>query len=126
MRRPPSWTGTPGPPSSLAPSGAREPPGCGRRVPAAVGESLRRIARQPSRADIEDLIAPRGLRLDVEDGAYDLFLRRARQDVFGAREIKRVVDADLRQPLAEHLLSGPLPGDPARGRGRDGIKILRA
>jgi hypothetical protein len=37
-----------------------------------------------------------------------------------------VVDADLRQPLAEHLLSGPLPGDPARGRGRDGIKILRA
>jgi ATP-dependent Clp protease ATP-binding subunit ClpC len=89
-------------------------------------ESLQRIARQYVK-EIEDLIAPRGLHLEVEDRAYDLFLRRARQDVFGAREIKRVVDADLRQPLAEHLLSGPLPGETLRVVAEgDGIKILRA
>jgi ATP-dependent Clp protease ATP-binding subunit ClpA len=62
----------------------------------------------------------------VDDEAYLHFLRHAQSELFGAREIRRVVDSDLRRPLAEHLLAGPSGAGTIRVvAGRGGIEILR-
>ena len=65
--------------------------------------ALRRIVDGYVRA-IEALVADRGVRLDLSPEVYDHLLARADADRFGARELQRLVDLELRQPLAEEIV----------------------
>ncbi len=72
--------------------------------------SLRLIVDQYV-AGIEQLLAPRGWRLELEDSVYEHLIEKGFSPEFGARELRRVVDLEVRQPLARELLErGDGPG----------------
>ena len=54
--------------------------------------------------EIEELGAERGVKLELDDDSYDYLLQNGASDRFGARELRRVVDQRLRQPLAREFL----------------------
>jgi ATP-dependent Clp protease ATP-binding subunit ClpA len=66
-------------------------------------EHLRRIIDRHIAA-IEELLEPRGFRLEIEDPVYDRLMELGAGDRFGARELRRVVDRHLRQSLARLIL----------------------
>ena len=51
-------------------------------------------------------LAPRNLSLKLHDGVYDLLLLQGYKPEYGARELKRVIDRMIAQPLANALLRG--------------------
>jgi len=55
-------------------------------------------------ADIEALLRGRNLHLDLDEAVYEHLLELADCKTFGARELQRVVDRHLRQPLATEVL----------------------
>lgn len=55
-------------------------------------------------ADIEALLRERNLTLDLDEAVYTHLLDLADCEKFGARELQRVVDRHLRQPLATEVL----------------------
>jgi len=76
--------------------------------------SLRRIIDRYVH-DIELLLAARKASLQLEDGVYDYLTQLGESEDYGARELRRVVDVNLRQPLAEELLR----------RGGDAVGTIR-
>ena len=54
--------------------------------------------------EIEELGADRGVKLELDDDSYDYLLQNGSSERFGARELRRVVDQRLRQPLAREFL----------------------
>ena len=64
---------------------------------------LRKIVDRYLQA-IEELGAERELKLELDDDSYDYLLRNGASERFGARELRRVVDQKLRQPLAREFL----------------------
>ena len=64
---------------------------------------LRRIVDQYVHG-IEQLLAARQLELALDEAVYDHLLLLAKCEQFGARELRRVVDHELRQPLAREVL----------------------
>ncbi len=74
--------------------------------------------------EIEELAASRDLALKLEPPVYEFLIDRAISDRFGARELRRVVDRQLRQPLAEALLQrGERAGSVRIGLGAKGISF---
>lgn len=65
--------------------------------------------------DIEQLMAARKAKLQLEDSVYDHLTQLGESEEYGARELRRVVDVNLRQPLAEELLR----------RGGDSVGTIR-
>ncbi|MEZ5965329.1 MAG: ATP-dependent Clp protease ATP-binding subunit [Planctomycetota bacterium] len=65
--------------------------------------SLRRIIDRYVH-DIEQLLAARKAKLQLDDTVYDHLTKLGESEDYGARELRRVVDVNLRQPLAEELL----------------------
>jgi ATP-dependent Clp protease ATP-binding subunit ClpC len=59
--------------------------------------------------EIEALGAPRGLRLEVDEPARDWLIRQSDPRFFGARELRRVVERCVRQPLAHEILRRSVP-----------------
>ncbi|MEQ8763726.1 MAG: ATP-dependent Clp protease ATP-binding subunit [Planctomycetota bacterium] len=59
---------------------------------------------------IRGLLEPRGFGLEVSDEVKMLLVRAGTSDTFGARELRRVVDRMLRQPLADEILEHPSGG----------------
>jgi len=57
--------------------------------------------------EIEQLLAERKVKVELDENVYDHLLQLGDTDQFGARELKRVVDRTIRQPLAEELLAHP-------------------
>jgi ATP-dependent Clp protease ATP-binding subunit ClpC len=81
--------------------------------------SLRRIIDRYV-GGIQSLGAERGLSLELDDDVYEHLIRLGDSERFGARELRRVVDQHVRQPLAREFLNrGPNVG-PVRVRFRDG------
>ncbi|TAH37000.1 MAG: ATP-dependent Clp protease ATP-binding subunit [Planctomycetota bacterium] len=64
---------------------------------------LRRIVDQYVHG-IEQLLEARKLRLKLDESVYSHLLELANSREFGARELRRVVDHQLRQPLAREVL----------------------
>jgi len=81
--------------------------------------SLRRIIDRYVE-EIRALLAPRRITLDMEPAVYDLLIDRAVGDRYGARELRRVVDRCLRQPLARELLGRSTDGGTIRVTVTDG------
>ncbi len=69
-------------------------------------ESLRKIIDHYV-GELEERLAERGVELELESGVYDHLIGLGESDMFGARELRRVVDHELRQPLAEYVLREP-------------------
>jgi len=59
--------------------------------------------------ELEALGSARGLRLEVDEPARDWLIGQSDPRYFGARELRRVVDRCLRQPLAYELLQRSVP-----------------
>ncbi len=67
------------------------------------GDALRRIVDGYLK-DIEERLEERNVRLELTPEVYDHLLQQADTDAFGARELRRLVDRLVRQPLAEKIL----------------------
>ena len=55
-------------------------------------------------AGIEELLRARNLALELDEVVYEHLIQLGESERFGARELRRVVDVHLRQPLAEEVL----------------------
>jgi ATP-dependent Clp protease ATP-binding subunit ClpC len=66
-------------------------------------EPLRRII-DGYMGEISKLLAARDVQVELEDEVYDRLLDLADSDRFGARELHRLIDQKIRQPLAEEVL----------------------
>lgn len=63
-------------------------------------------------AEVQDFLAEQQLKMEVAPEVQDLILKEGVSKEFGARELRRVVNRVLRDPLAERLLGGEFrPGD---------------
>ena len=67
------------------------------------GTSLRHIIDQYI-GEIEAQLAEREIELSLDDAVYDHLIRLGESDTFGARELRRVVDQQIRQSLATEVL----------------------
>ncbi|MEO1745307.1 MAG: AAA family ATPase, partial [Pseudomonadota bacterium] len=55
---------------------------------------------------LEKLLEDRKITLDLEDAAYDWLAEKGYDPAYGARPLKRVIQRELQDPLAELILSG--------------------
>ncbi|MEO1748074.1 MAG: AAA family ATPase, partial [Pseudomonadota bacterium] len=58
---------------------------------------------------LEGLLADRKIRLDLEENAYTWLADRGYDPAYGARPLKRVIQRELQDPLAELILAGDAP-----------------
>lgn len=66
---------------------------------------IKQIARIQMRG-LEKRLAERGLKLDVTDAAFELLGNVGFDPVYGARPLKRAIQAQLENPLAQKILAG--------------------
>jgi len=75
---------------------------------------IRQIAKIQMRG-LEKRLAERGLRLEVSDKAFELLGNVGFDPVYGARPLKRAIQQQLENPLAQKILSGEfVSGDTIR------------
>ena len=75
---------------------------------------IREIAKIQMRG-LEKRLAERGLRIEVSDRAFDLLGSAGFDPVYGARPLKRAIQQQVENPLAERILSGAfVSGDTIR------------
>jgi ATP-dependent Clp protease ATP-binding subunit ClpB len=82
---------------------------------------IKQIARIQMQG-LEKRLAERGLRIEVSDAAFELLGNVGFDPIYGARPLKRAIQAQLENPLAQKILSGDFVGgdvirvDAAEGR----------
>ena len=64
-------------------------------------------------ADVEARLQEHGLRLDVAKPAREFIAREGYDPVYGARPLKRFIQAEIETPLAREIVAGDLPSDGA-------------
>ncbi|MFC7519336.1 ATP-dependent chaperone ClpB [Xanthomonas populi] len=70
---------------------------------------------------LEKRLSERGLKLDLDDAALELLGNVGFDPVYGARPLKRAIQSQVENPLAQHILSGQyLSGDTVRVRTEGG------
>lgn len=75
---------------------------------------------------LEKRLAERGLKLDLDDAALELLGNAGFDPVYGARPLKRAIQSQVENPLAQQILSGQyLSGDIVRVRD-DGGRLVFA
>src|SRR5690606_9976146 len=57
---------------------------------------------------LERLLADRRMSLELDDKAKALLAERGYDPVYGARPLKRVIQSELQNPLAEKILKGEI------------------
>ena len=76
-------------------------------------------------ARVENLLADRKIKLDLDEGARAWLGRVGYDPVYGARPLKRAVQRHLQDPLADLILKGEVPdGSTVRVREGDGALAL--
>ncbi|QCO68357.1 ATP-dependent chaperone ClpB [Luteimonas yindakuii] len=86
---------------------------------------IRQIARIQLRG-LEQRLADRGLRLEIGDAAFDLLGNVGFDPVYGARPLKRAVQQQLENPLAQKILAGEFAGgDTIRVDAEGGSLVFR-
>ena len=68
-------------------------------------QQIKQIARIQMRG-LEKRLAERGLKLEVSDPAFDLLANVGFDPIYGARPLKRAIQSQLENPLAQKILSG--------------------
>jgi ATP-dependent Clp protease ATP-binding subunit ClpC len=87
-------------------------------------ENLRAILDLMLKKEIE-LVAERGLTLEVSQAARTWLLAQNKHPEWGARPLRRIIQRHLREPLADYLLAAdPKPGTTVRvDAGDDGLTL---
>jgi ATP-dependent Clp protease ATP-binding subunit ClpB len=68
-------------------------------------QQIRSIARIQLRG-LEKRLAERGLKLDLSEKSFDLLGNVGFDPVYGARPLKRAIQAQIENPLAQKILAG--------------------
>ena len=83
-------------------------------------EHIRAIAKIQM-GHLERRLAERDLKLAIDDDALDLLANAGFDPVYGARPLKRAIQQQLENPLAQRILAGEFaPGDAIEVRNQDG------
>jgi len=82
--------------------------------------ALQRILQRQVAA-LGQLLSQRGVRLELDHTAQDWLIAQSDPQRFGARELRRVLDRFVRQPLARRLLEQPVPSESVRISVEDGV-----
>ena len=88
-------------------------------------QQIKQIARIQMRG-LEKRLAERGLKLVVSDAAFDLLGNVGFDPVYGARPLKRAIQAQLENPLAQKILSGAFVNGDTIEVGNDGGHLVFA
>jgi ATP-dependent Clp protease ATP-binding subunit ClpB len=88
-------------------------------------QQIKQIARIQMRG-LEKRLAERGLKLMVSDAAFDLLGNVGFDPVYGARPLKRAIQAQLENPLAQKILSGAFVNGDTIEVGNDGGHLVFA
>ena len=88
-------------------------------------QQIKQIARIQMRG-LERRLAERGLKLVVSDAAFDLLGNVGFDPVYGARPLKRAIQAQLENPLAQKILSGAFVNGDTIEVGNDGGHLVFA
>jgi ATP-dependent Clp protease ATP-binding subunit ClpA len=59
-------------------------------------------------AELEGQLAHRGIKFDVSQGAREMLAKRGFDPIFGARPMARLIQRELKDPLADEILFGRL------------------
>ena len=87
---------------------------------------IKQIARIQLRG-LEKRLAERGIRIELSDKAYDLLGNVGFDPVYGARPLKRAIQQQLENPLAQQILSGKFGnGDVVRVDAEGGALVFVA
>jgi ATP-dependent Clp protease ATP-binding subunit ClpB len=85
---------------------------------------IKQIARIQMQG-LEKRLAERGLRIEVSDEAFQLLGNVGFDPVYGARPLKRAIQSQLENPLAQKILSGEfLNGDVIRVDAAEGKLVF--
>ncbi len=85
---------------------------------------IKQIARIQMQG-LEKRLAERGLRIEVSDAAFELLGNVGFDPVYGARPLKRAIQSQLENPLAQKILSGEfLNGDVIRVDAAEGKLVF--
>ena len=79
-----------------------------------------------AKGSLEKRLAERGLKLMVSDAAFDLLGNVGFDPVYGARPLKRAIQAQLENPLAQKILSGAFVNGDTIEVGNDGGHLVFA
>jgi ATP-dependent Clp protease ATP-binding subunit ClpB len=88
-------------------------------------QQIKQIARIQMRG-LEKRLAERGLKLMVSDAAFDLLGNVGFDPVYGARPLKRAIQAQLENPLAQKILAGAFVNGDVIEVGNDGGHLVFA
>ncbi len=72
------------------------------------GDDVRAIVDK-ALGNVRARLASRSVTVEVEDGAYARLIDEGFDEQFGARELERVVERRVAQPIADRLLAGQVP-----------------
>jgi ATP-dependent Clp protease ATP-binding subunit ClpB len=86
---------------------------------------IRSIARIQMRG-LEQRLAERGIRIEVSDQAFALLGNAGFDPVYGARPLKRAIQQQLENPLAQKILSGEFTGGDAVRVDAEGGRLVIA
>lgn len=86
---------------------------------------IKQIAKIQLRS-LEKRLAERGIRLDVSDKALDLLSNVGFDPVYGARPLKRAIQQQLENPLAQKILAGEFGNGDTIGVGSEGGQLAFA
>jgi ATP-dependent Clp protease ATP-binding subunit ClpB len=71
-------------------------------------------------------LAERDIRIELDKAAQDLLGEAGFDPVYGARPLKRAIQQQLENPLAQKILAGEFgPGDTIRVAAKDGTLVMR-
>ncbi len=74
---------------------------------------------------VQDLLTDRDIQLDISDNARTLLAEKGFNPLFGARPLKRIIQGDLQDPLAEEIIQGGIQeGDTVYIRVVDGEIVI--
>ena len=88
-------------------------------------EHLRRIVEIQT-GHLRRRLAERDIRLELDQGALNLLATAGFDPVYGARPLKRAIQRELENPLAQKLLAGEFgPGDTIKATIKGGALVMR-
>jgi ATP-dependent Clp protease ATP-binding subunit ClpC len=87
-------------------------------------EDLTRIVKLQI-AEVSKRLADKGVTLDVEQPALDFLIKQGWNEDYGARPLRRAIERNIEDPLAEHMLkNGHLSGIPVKIKLAEGADKL--
>ncbi len=91
------------------PAGVPQPARRHHPLPPAEAQRHGGHRRHPARAALERLLEERKITLDLDQSAREWLADKGYDPVYGARPLKRVIQREVQDPLADKMLAGEVP-----------------